>query len=155
MKLLLHIAVLLFGYLSQIVAQADSISTDTTVYVVVDEMPRFPTRCESLDTTTTFKNECSQQALLRYITARSLYPAEAREKGIQGTPVITFIVEANGLISQPSIVRDPGGQLGLAALQAVLQMQKEVRWRPAIIDGKPVRYKFTLPVRFRLEDPKP
>lgn len=93
--------------------------------------------------------------MLRYITSRSLYPQEAREKGISGTPVVNFIIEADGLITAPKIIRDPGGQLGLAALQAVLAMQQEVRWRPAIIDGKPVRFSFNLPVRFKLEDPKP
>lgn len=128
---------------------------DTTIHVVADEMPRFPSPCEQLDTAAQFKMECSQQFLLRYISGRSLYPKEAREQGLQGVPVISFIVEPNGLINRPEIVRDPGGNLGLAALQAVLVMQQEVRWRPAIIDGKPVRFKFNLPIRFRLEEPKP
>ncbi|PHI20105.1 hypothetical protein CEQ90_09120 [Lewinellaceae bacterium SD302] len=128
---------------------------DTTIYRVADEMPRFPTPCEQMDTTVVFKNQCSEQGLLRYITSRSLYPQQAREQGISGTPVVKFVVEPDGLISQPAIIRDPGGNLGLAALQAVLSMQREVRWRPALIDGKPIRFQFTLPVRFRLEDPKP
>jgi TonB family protein len=137
-------------------AQNDSIVLDTTVYAVADEMPRFPNRdCELADTTIAYKNQCAQAAMLRYIANRSLYPQEAREKGIQGTPVVTFVVESDGIITQPQVVRDPGGQLGLAALQAVLAMSREVRWRPAIKDGKSVRFRFTLPVRFKLEDPKP
>ncbi|MEM1359735.1 MAG: energy transducer TonB [Bacteroidota bacterium] len=146
-----------FFQLTLLTGQADSIPAnyDTTIYKVADELPRFPTPCEQLDTTIVFKNRCSEQALLRYITSRSIYPQEARENGISGTPVITFIVEPNGLINAPRILRDPGGNLGLAALQAVLNMQQQVRWRPAIIDGKPVRFQFNLPVRFKLEDPKP
>lgn len=144
----------LFSYL--LLAQSDSIALDTTIYVVADEMPRFPNRdCELADTTLAFKNQCAQSAMLRYIANRSLYPQEAREKGIEGSPVVTFVVEADGYITQPKVVRDPGGQLGLAALQAVLAMSKEVRWRPAIINGKPVRFQYTLPIRFKLEDPKP
>ncbi|MEM9836850.1 MAG: energy transducer TonB [Bacteroidota bacterium] len=136
-------------------AQTDSLVVDTTVYVVADEAPRFPSRCEQYDTTAAAKSQCAQIALLRYISSRSFYPQEAREKGIQGSPVISFIVEADGTINQPKILRDPGGQLGMAALQAVLAMRTEVRWRPAIKDGKPVRYRYTLPVKFKLEDPKP
>lgn len=132
-----------------------AISVDTTIYKVADELPRFPNPCERLDTTIIFKNQCSEQSLLRFITSRSIYPQEAREKGISGTPVISFIVEPNGIVNAPKIVRDPGGNLGLAALQAVLSMQQQVRWRPAIKDGKPVRFQFNLPVRFKLEDPKP
>lgn len=141
---------------STLYSQTDATTTtDTTIHQVADEFPRFPNPCEQIDTTLAFKNKCSEQALLRYITSRSVYPQEAREKGISGTPVVTFVVEADGLISEPRVLRDPGGQLGLAALQAVLRMQQEVRWRPAMIEGKPVRFQFNLPVRFKLEDPKP
>lgn len=146
---------ILVGGLKAQTADSSAVAIDTTIYRVADEMPRFPTPCEGMDTTIVFKNSCSEQGLLRYITSRSVYPKVAREQGIAGTPVVTFVVEPNGLISSPKIVRDPGGNLGLAALQAVLRMQQEVRWRPAIIDGKAVRFQFTLPVRFRLEDPKP
>ncbi|MEL7376362.1 MAG: TonB family protein [Bacteroidota bacterium] len=145
---------LLIGLLSgAFVAEAQT--TDTTIYTVAEEMPRFPSECERLDTIDLVKNECAQRALLAYISARALYPQEAREANIQGTPVISFIVEKNGLITNPEIVRDPGGGLGSSALRAVQLMQSEVRWRPAVQEGEPVRFKFNLPVRFRLEDPKP
>lgn len=145
-----------FLFVFTLAAQNDSIVLDTMIYAVADEMPRFPNRdCELADTTAVYKSQCAQAAMLRYISTRSLYPQEAREKGIQGSPVVTFVVEADGVITQPKVVRDPGGQLGLAALQAVLAMSKETRWRPAIKDGKPVRFQFTLPIRFKLEDPKP
>lgn len=155
MRLLLFY--LLLSLTASISAQADTLPpVDTTIYKVADEMPRFPSRaCEEMDTTLIARNQCAQQALLRYISARSLYPQEAREQGLEGTPVVSFIVEKNGLINNPRVVRDPGGNLGLAALQAVFAMQREVRWRPAIVDGQPVRFEFALPVRFKLTDPLP
>lgn len=130
-------------------------TADTTIYTVAEQMPRFPSECEQLDTTDRAKSECAQRALLAYIAGRSLYPPEAREANIQGTPVISFVVEKDGLITNPTIVRDPGGGLGSSALRAVQLMQSEVRWRPAYRDGEAVRFQFNLPVRFRLEDPKP
>jgi TonB family protein len=141
-----------------VMAQEESPETaqvDTTIYVFADEAPRFPTPCETLDTTAAVKAECAQIGLLDYVYSRALYPAAAREQGISGMVVISFIVEKNGLINRPKIVRDPGGDLGLAALRSVVGMAREVRWRPAIKDGKPVRYQFNLPIKFRLEEPKP
>jgi TonB family protein len=133
----------------------DSVVVDTTIYDIADEVPRFPTQCERLDTTAAVKSECSQVALLGYINGRSLYPAEAREKNISGMVVIGFVVEANGFISKAKIMRDPGGGLGMTALRAVIGMANEVRFRPAVREGKFVRFNFILPIRFRLEEPKP
>lgn len=156
MKVLLTLLFLLPVYLmAQAPVAADSVAVDTTIYQIADEKPRFPTPCERYDTTASAKSECSEIALLSYINQRALYPAEAREQNISGMVVIGFVVEANGLISKAQILRDPGGQLGLSALRSVIGMANEVRFRPAIKDGKPVRYMYTLPIRFRLEEQKP
>ncbi|THH40012.1 energy transducer TonB [Neolewinella litorea] len=128
---------------------------DTTIYTFVDEAARFPSPCERYDTTAAAKFECSQQYLLDYVYQRALYPAEAREQGISGTAVVAFIVEPNGMVNRPEILRDPGGGIGLSALRSVVGMAREVLWRPAFQDGKPVRYRVVLPLRFRLEEPKP
>lgn len=128
---------------------------DTTIYAIADEAPRFPTRCEGYDTTAVAKAGCSQIALLRYINKRALYTNEAREQGISGTAVIAFVVERSGYISRAEIMKDPGGGLGISALRAVVGMANEVRWRPAVKDSAFVRFKFILPVRFRIEAPKP
>ncbi len=156
MKILLtFLFALPFFLMAQEPAAADSVAIDTTVYQIVDEKPRFPTPCERYDTTAAAKSECSEIALLSYINQRALYPAEAREKNISGMVVIGFIVEANGVISKARVLRDPGGQLGLSALRSVIGMANEIRFRPAIKGGKPVRYMYTLPIRFRLEEQKP
>ena len=128
---------------------------DTTIYDIADATPRFPTPCERYDTTAAAKAECSQAALLQYIYKRALYTAEAREKNISGMAVVGFVVEKSGVISKARILRDPGGNLGLSALRSVIGMANEVRFIPAMKDGKPVRFQFVLPIRFRIEEPKP
>jgi hypothetical protein len=130
--------------------------TDTTIYQVVEQMPRFPAACEALDTTIVYKQKCSNQAMLEYVYQRVVYPQEAINENIQGTAVITFVVEKDGLISQPKIVRDLGAGTGLAALSVVLKMQEEkLRWLPGKQQGKAVRVQFNLPVKFKLKDPDP
>jgi len=128
---------------------------DTTIYLFADEAPRFPTQCERYDTTASAKTECSDVAVLAYVNKRVGYPMEARQQNVSGTAVIGFVIEANGIISSAKIMRDPGAGLGLAALRAVAEMAGEVRWRPAFKGGQPVRFQYTLPIRFRLEEPKP
>lgn len=130
--------------------------TDTTIYQVVDQMPRFPAACEALDTTLIYKQQCANQAMLEYVYQRVVYPQEAINENIQGTAVITFVVEKDGLISQPKVVRDLGGGTGLAALSVVLKMKEDgIRWIPGKQQGKPVRVQFNLPVKFKIKDPDP
>lgn len=136
-------------------ATTDSVAVDTTIYNIADEVPRFPTPCERYDTTAAAKAECSQVALLSYVNQKVIYPTEAREQNISGMAVLGFTVEQSGFVSGAQVLKDPGGGLGLATLRAVYAMAQEVRFRPAIKDGKPVRFNFILPVRFRLEEPKP
>lgn len=130
--------------------------TDTTIYKVVEEMPRFPSTCETLDTTIVVKQRCANQAMLEYVYQRVVYPPEAITENIEGTAVVTFVVEKDGSISQPSLVRDLGGGTGLAAMSVVLRMQEQaLKWIPGRLNGEPVRVQFNLPVRFKLRDPDP
>ncbi len=146
---------LLFPMLSFAQDTTSQVAVDTTIYSFAEEAPRFPSPCERYDTTAAAKSQCAQRFLLDYVYQRAMYPAEARESNISGTAVVTFIVEPNGMINRPEILRDPGGGIGLSALRSVVGMGREVLWRPAMKDGKPVRFRYVLPIRFRLEEPKP
>lgn len=75
------------------------------------------------------------------------YPDAAKKDGIQGMVYIQFVVEKDGSLSSPLILRDIGGGCGAAAIEVVKKMP---RWLPASQNGRPVRAKFTLPVRFKL-----
>ncbi len=127
--------------------------TDTTVYIAVDEPPRFPA-CEDLDTTLEAKTRCAEEMLLRFLAHNIAYPLEARQQGIEGTVVLSFVVEPDGRLSHLKLERDIGGGCGAEALRIVrAMMESDMRWVPGKLAGKPVRTRYTLPVRFRLEDP--
>ncbi len=130
---------------------------DTTVYTVLEEMPRFP-GCEELDTTLQAKNQCSQTNLLLFFNQNIIYPPEAREQSITGQVVISFVVEKDGMISNPKVLRDIGGGCGMEALRVANGMNgalrtAEIAWRPGMKDGVPVRTRVTVPIKFRLQDP--
>ena len=113
-------------------------------------MPRFP-GCENLPTTDE-KKACADKKMLEFIYKNIKYPAIARENGIEGMVVVTFVVEKDGKVTDARVVRDIGGQCGQEALRVVSLMNDEgIRWTPGKQRGRPVRVQFNLPVRFKLE----
>jgi TonB family protein len=130
-------------------------SGDTTIYQVVEELPRFPV-CEQLDTTLEAKQQCAQQLLMSFVNGNINYPLEARQNGNEGTVVVSFVVEKDGSLSNPRILRDIGGGCGLEVLRVINLMNfSNIRWVPGKIKGQPVRSTFNLPVRFRLQEAPP
>jgi hypothetical protein len=135
--------------------QAQDTPVDTTIYEVVEEMPRFP-GCERFDTTLQFKVQCSQASLLNFIAQNVRYPFEARTEGIQGTVVLRFVVEPDSTISNLEVMKDIGGGCAAEAIRVVSAMNPVgIRWVPGKQAGKSVRVRYVLPVKFRLEDPLP
>lgn len=88
------------------------------------------------------------KALFSYITSSLRYPALAREAKIQGTVIVSFMVEKDGRLSDIRITKDIGGGCGKEAERIVRAMPN---WIPAEQDGQRVRTVYTLPVRFSLE----
>ncbi len=64
-----------------------------------------------------------------------------------GTVVVKFVVEADGTITNPRVIRDIGGGCGDEALRVVKLMPK---WTPETFGGKHVRSEFMLPIQFQL-----
>jgi hypothetical protein len=125
-------------------------SSDDKVFKIVESMPRFP-GCEDFEDKDQRK-KCSDGKIVSFIMKNIKYPSLAKEKGIEGTIVIRFIIEKDGSISFDEdlgkvILRDPGGGLGEEGLRVIKLMPK---WIPGRQDGKPVRVEFTMPIKICL-----
>lgn len=84
-----------------------------------------------------------QQALYNVLR----YPDIARRAGIEGRVIIQFIVDEQGIVRDPRVVRSAGGGgLDEAAIEAI----QRVRFTPGMQRGRPVRVQMTQPVIFRL-----
>jgi TonB family protein len=84
------------------------------------------------------------------------YPQEARAQNLEGSVVTTFVVEKDGSLSNLSILKDIGGGAGLEVLRVVEAMNNsQIRWVPARKDEEPVRFQYTLPIKFKLEEALP
>lgn len=76
------------------------------------------------------------------------YPRQAVNAGIEGRVFIQFIVEKDGSISEPNIMRDIGGGTGDAAIAAL----ENVQFTPGEHQGEKVRVRFSLPVTFKIQN---
>lgn len=83
----------------------------------------------------------------RHLSENLTYPTSARMKGIQGTVMVSFVVNTDGTISEVKLVRGIGGGCDEEALRV---FKISPRWSPGMIKGKVVRTRMTLPLSFRL-----
>ncbi|MDR8392080.1 energy transducer TonB [Aliifodinibius sp. S!AR15-10] len=76
------------------------------------------------------------------------YPEMARKAGIEGRVIIQFIVNEQGKVEDPRVVRGIGGGCDEEALRAV----KEASFKPGRQRGNPVRVQYSLPIVFKLQN---
>jgi len=79
------------------------------------------------------------------------YPAEARERGIEGWVLVRYDVTVDGEVIEPTVVQaDPPGVFDRAAVEAVSAW----RYKAPIVDGEPrVTHGVESRVTFKLGDP--
>ena len=91
------------------------------------------------------------RALLEDMYRNIRYPAEARNKGIEGTVMLSMIIDESGKAIDTIIEDDPGGGCGQAALQALEYALNLHSFTPGIFNGRPVMVKLFMSSHFRLD----
>lgn len=76
------------------------------------------------------------------------YPDMARKAGIEGRVVVQFIVNEQGRVEDPQVIRGIGGGTDEEALRCV----KQAEFVPGRQRGEPVRVQYSLPVLFKLQN---
>jgi TonB family protein len=109
----------------------------TRIYSVVEEMPEYPG---------------SMKAFVNYLKRKLVYPPQAKKENLEGVVAVQFVVEKDGRITSPTIVRSLRADMDSAALTAIRNMPN---WIPAREHGMRVRCKYSVPVQFKIERPKP
>ncbi len=130
-----------------IIDEVDSNDGLKDIFEFAEQMPRFA-GCEAIGGTDKEIQACADKKLLQYIYSNVKYPSIARENGIQGVAVVSFIVEKDGSISKLEILKDPGGGCGKEVTRIVKGMPD---WIAGEQRGRKVRVNFKLPVKFSLE----
>ena len=87
------------------------------------------------------------EELLKYLGKNLHYPSIAQENNIQGRCIIEFVVNKDGTVVDPKVIKSLDAACDKEAMRVVKSMPK---WKPGLQRGKPVRVRYTLPVMFRL-----
>lgn len=86
--------------------------------------------------------------LMKYLSSNIKYPSISQEVGSQGRVIVQFVVNKDGTIVDPTVVRGVDAYLDKEAVRVISSMP---RWNPGVQNGKKVRVKYTVPVVFRLQ----
>ena len=102
-------------------------------YVYVEELPAYPGGTE---------------ALHQFLMSNMVYPENAKKKGIQGTVLMTYIIDANGEVTSVKIIRGVEPEID----QEAMRLTKTIKgWKPAAQNGKPVSTTITMPIEFKIK----
>lgn len=82
-----------------------------------------------------------------YISKNLIYPEEAKKHGVEGTVIAVFVINADGTISNPEILRGIGGG---ADEEVIRLLENAPDWIPAKQKDRVVNSRMRLPIRFKL-----
>lgn len=100
-------------------------------YDYVTEKPRFPG---------------GEEKLLCFINRTRVYPEQAYRAGVQGRVMCSFVVNADGSISNIHVLRGVERSLNCEARRIIGMMPD---WLPGRINGRPVPVRVVYPISFR------
>lgn len=114
------------------VVETEKVEEDV-IHVTAEFMPEFPG---------------GTAALMKYLGTNIKYPTISQEMGSKGRVIVQFVVDKDGTITNPEVVRGVDAYLDKEAIRVISSMPK---WKPGVQNGKKVRVKYTVPVVFRLQ----
>lgn len=109
---------------------------DRRVYDVVETPPSFPG---------------GQTELMKLIAQSVRYPVDAYRDRVQGRVVMQFVVDKDGKVTLPTVVRGVCESLDEEAKRVVMQLPDFI---PGKLRGEPVAVRYTLPILFKLTNKK-
>lgn len=109
------------------VSEADS------VFLKVDDLPVFTG---------------GEAALLKYVGKNTVYPEDAKKNNITGRVIVNLVVEKDGSVSNVGITKGLYPSIDTEAVRVVSTLPKFEK--PGILNGKPVRVQYQVPISFNL-----
>jgi periplasmic protein TonB len=107
-------------------------ASSDSIIIILEKGPEFPG---------------GYSALQSYFFKNQRYPENALLTGIQGSTIVSFIVNEKGVVEDPMVVSGIDPELDQEAIRLVKTMPV---WRPAYYKGKPIACKLVMPVDFKL-----
>lgn len=90
-----------------------------------------------------------EAGLLKFISDHTKYPDICRENGIQGKVFVQFVIGADGIVTNVSVVKGVDKYLDEEALRVVSSLPA---WTPGKQRGKSVPVSYIIPIKFVLSN---
>lgn len=110
-------------------AEAVFAADSTKIYEVVDEMPEIKGGIQEI-----YKNID--------------YPKVAIAGNVEGRVFVKFVVNEQGKVENPTVLKDIGAGCGDAAVKGL----KKVEFTPGKLNGQAVKVYYTLPITFEIQN---
>jgi TonB family protein len=122
-------------YIDTISSDLDQLNcnSDKVKYIISEEMASFPG---------------GEMDMYSWLGNNIKYPIDAKETGVAGIVIITFVIEKDGSLTDVQVLNGIGAGCDEEAVRVIKAMPK---WIPGKQNGIPVRTQFNLPIRFTLE----
>lgn len=121
---------------------------DPIPFALLENPPAFE-GCE--EKTGNDAKECFMKAMNEHIKTNFTYPKEAQEKNVEGRVTIMFQITKEGLINNLN-VRGTGKENSYLIEQEATRIMKLLpKFKPGMIDGKPVAVSYAQPIMFKLQ----
>lgn len=107
-------------------------SDEDVVFMVVEQPAEYP---GGLD------------AMMKFLVKNMKYPAIARRMSVEGSVFVSFVVDKEGKISDPQVIKGISTECDQEALRVIKLMPP---WKPGKQNGRAVKSRFVLPIKFKL-----
>ena len=87
---------------------------------------------------------------LKSISSKIKYPEEAKKAGVEGTVYVMAYINEAGIVDKVEVLKGIGYGCDEVAAEAV----KNTRFKPGYNNGKPVKVKVVVPIKFKLSKEK-
>ena len=102
------------------------------VYTAVERLPEYPG---------------GQDAMMQFISRNIKYPRKSAREGIEGRVYINFIVNLQGKVEDVQVTKGLAEDIDAEAIRVIQLLEG---FSPAQQNGKPVLYRYVVPIKFTL-----
>lgn len=102
------------------------------IFTIVEQMPSFPG---------------GDKAMMKFIQDNIAYPREAMNNEVSGVVYITFVINAEGNIRNPRVLRSVSPECDAESIRVINKMPK---WIPGRQRRVAVPVQYNLPIEFKL-----
>lgn len=113
------------------IASTSAQANRDSIFTYVEEMPVPPSNMQ------------------KFLAENIVYPEDAKEKDIEGRVVVRFVVDKDGTVISPEILKSVHPSIDSEALRVIRISPK---WKAAKQNGDWVKVYYSLPISFRLDE---